>query len=633
MSFTQRLGRTLRTPLGVVAMFAVFALLVVAIIGPIFWQDTADRVDTTAIGQRGSAEHWFGTDALGRDIAARMLVATRLTLELTLFATVIGAVGGFVLGTLPTVLGARAARLVTALVNLLIAFPTLLFVLFLAVVFGVGTYGAVLAIGIGIVPTFARLVQNLAASVAGADYVSAARILGVGRFRLIVRHILPNIAEPISLFLLQTGAGVLLAFSGLSFLGMGVQAPDYDWGRLLNEQLNRVYTHPESAVGPAVAIVLTGLAFNLVGEVLSQAGGRRGLRPTPDRDRRALAPTPAGTTSVTAAGGAGADDGEPAPLLDVDRLRVTFPGGHVAVRDVSLSVAPGEAVGIVGESGSGKSLTALAVAGLVPYPARVTARSITFDGVDPTANTGLGTSLAMVFQDPMASLNPALTIGRQLSEVAEVHLGHNRTQAMKRAVDRLRAVRIPDPEHRSGMHPGEFSGGMRQRTMIAMGLMGEPRLVIADEPTTALDVTVQAQVLALLRDVRETSGAAVLMISHDIAVVSQVCERVVVMYAGRVVEELPTSDLVTGTAHPYTRALIGAVPDMRTDRRLPLVTIPGRPPAPGEDTSGCPFAPRCEFATDRCRTEEPVLRGTDTRRRVACWHPVTTPAEEKTKSP
>ncbi|MYS86727.1 dipeptide/oligopeptide/nickel ABC transporter permease/ATP-binding protein [Embleya scabrispora] len=624
MSFTQRLRRTLRTPLGIVTMFAVFVLLVVAIIGPIFWQDTADRVDTTAIGRGGSAEHWFGTDALGRDIAARMIVATRLTLELTLGAVVIGGVGGFVLGTLPTVLGPRLARLVTALVNLLIAFPTLLFVLFLAIVFGVGTHGAVLAIGIGIVPTFARLIQNLAASVAGSDYVASARILGVGRFRLIVRHILPNIAEPVALFLFQAGAGILLAFSGLSFLGLGVQPPDYDWGRLLNEQLNRVYTHPESAVGPAVAIVLTGLAFNLVGEVLSQAGGRRGLRTAADRDHRATVPAPSDDPNGTAGDGTG-----PAPLLEVDRLRITFPGGHVAVRDVSLSVAPGEAVGIVGESGSGKSLTALAVAGLVPYPARVTARSITFDGVDPTAGARLGTSLSMVFQDPMASLNPALTIGRQLSEVAEVHLGHNRTQAMKRAVDRLRAVRIPDPEHRSGMRPSEFSGGMRQRTMIAMGLMGEPRLVIADEPTTALDVTVQAQVLALLRDVRTKSGAAVLMISHDIAVVSQVCERVMVMYAGRVVEELPTGDLVTGTAHPYTRALIGAVPDMTTDRGLPLVTIAGRPPGPGEDTPGCPFAPRCELATDRCHTDEPALERIDAARRVACWHPVITPPEAR----
>ncbi|MFF7250069.1 dipeptide/oligopeptide/nickel ABC transporter permease/ATP-binding protein [Embleya sp. NPDC008237] len=627
MSFTQRLCRTLRTPLGILTMFAVLVLPVVAIVGPILWQDTADRVDTTAIGQGGSAEHWFGTDALGRDIAARTVVATRLTLELTLAATVIGGLGGFVLGALPTVLSPRVARLVTALVNLLIAFPTLLFVLFLAIVFGVGTRGAVLAIGIGVVPTFARLIQNLAASVAGADYVAAARILGVGRFRLIVRHILPNIAEPVALFLFQAGAGILVAFSGLSFLGLGVQAPDYDWGRLLNEQLARVYTHPESAVGPAVAIVLTGLVFNLVGEVVSQASGRRGLRTAPDRDHRGAASTPSGDPDVTAA----AEKTGPTPLLEVDRLRVTFPGGHVAVRDVSLSVAPGEAVGIVGESGSGKSLTALAVAGLVPHPARAAARSITFDGVDPTADTRLGTSLSMVFQDPMASLNPALTIGKQLSEVAEVHLGHNRTQAMKRAVDRLRAVRIADPEHRSGMRPGEFSGGMRQRTMIAMGLMGEPRLVIADEPTTALDVTVQAQVLALLRDVREKSGAAVLMISHDIAVVSQVCERVMVMYAGRVVEELPTGDLVTGTAHPYTRALIGAVPDMTTDRRLPLVTIAGRPPGPGEDTPGCPFAPRCDLATDRCRTDEPALERIDAARRVACWHPVVTPAEARTQ--
>ncbi|WP_161364158.1 dipeptide/oligopeptide/nickel ABC transporter permease/ATP-binding protein [Streptomyces sp. SID3343] len=610
-----RFRRALRTPLGMSAAVATTIIALVAIFGPMVFGDTADRIDTDQIGRHSGLEHPFGTDALGRDIAARVMVATRLTLELTLFATLIAAVGGIVLGVLPTVLGKRAGRLVTATVSLLVAFPGLLFVLFLAVIFGVGTYSAAFAIGLGAAPATARLVQNLTLSIAGIDYVAAARILGVGRFKIIVRHVLPNIAEPVVLFLSQTAAGILVAFSGLSFLGLGVQPPDYDWGRLLNEQLDRVMIDPMSAVGPGSAIVLTGITFGLIGEVIAKMSGGR------TAPQGEVAADPSGAESPVV-------DRAPEGLLHIDHLQVRFPGGHTAVRDVCLTVAEGEAVGIVGESGSGKSLTALAAAGLVPHPGRVDAHTLRFAERDMRTQAPQGTSMAMVFQDPMASLNPALTVGRQLSEVAEVHHGASRAAATARAVARLGAVRIPKPEQRVGQRPHEFSGGMRQRVMIAMGLMGEPRLIIADEPTTALDVTVQSRVLGLLRDVRAESGAALLLISHDIAVVSQVCDRVVVMYAGRVVEELPVGDLAAGVAHPYTAALLGAIPDMTTDRDTPLVTIPGRPPEPGEDLAGCPFAPRCERASDRCRTEQPVLEPIGPGRRVACWDPVTTHTPE-----
>ncbi|WP_406289112.1 dipeptide/oligopeptide/nickel ABC transporter permease/ATP-binding protein [Embleya sp. NBC_00896] len=620
MPQTHRYLRVLRTPLGATTAIAVLLLALTAVFGPMLLGDTADRVDTDAIGQHSGAEHWFGTDALGRDIASRVVVATRLTLELTLLATLIGATSGLLLGVLPTVLGKRAGRLVTGTVNLLVAFPGVLFVLFLAVIFGVGTYSAAFAIGLGIAPSTARLVQNLTASVAGTDYVAAARILGVGRTRIILRHVLPNIAEPVSLFVAQTAASALVAFAGLSFLGLGVQPPDYDWGRLLNEQLDRVMVDPMSAVGPGAAIVLTGITFGLIGELVAKAGGRTA-------PRAEVEPKPVAPLAADSPAGESADEAADNGLLHVERLRVRFPG-YTAVRDVSLTIADGEAVGIVGESGSGKSLTALATAGLVPHPGRVSAHTLRFADRDLRTQAPQGTSLAMVFQDPMSSLNPALAVGRQLAEVAEVHHRASRSAAAARAVERLAAVHIPDPEQRAGKRPHEFSGGMRQRVMIAMGLMGEPRLIIADEPTTALDVTVQSQVLRLLRDVRAESGAALLFISHDIAVVSQVCDRVVVMYAGRVVEELPVADLGAGVAHPYTVALMGAVPDMTTDRDAPLATIPGRPPEPGEDRPGCPFAPRCARATDRCRTEEPVLELIAPGRRVACWDPVTAPAHD-----
>ncbi|MCX4966566.1 dipeptide/oligopeptide/nickel ABC transporter permease/ATP-binding protein [Streptomyces sp. NBC_00654] len=609
-----RLGRTLRTPIGITALTACLVVALVAVFGPVLLGEQAARVDTDAINEGSSAAHVFGTDQLGRDIAARVVVATRLTLRLTLLATAIGVGGGLLLGVAPSVLGRRLGRLITAVVGVLVAFPGLLFLLFLATVFGVGSTGAVFAVGLAMVPPMARLVQNLTASVAGSDYVSAARILGVGRFRLVVRHLLPNIAEPSVLFATQAAGGILIAFSGLSFLGLGVQPPEYDWGRLLNEQLSRVYVNPVAALAPGAAVVLTGLMFGLVGEVLAQAGGRRAPR----------APETVPPELPVEASPDREPGGDDAAVARAHDLRVTFPGGRQAVRGVSLSVGAGEAVGLVGESGSGKSLTALALADLVPHPGRVTG-TLRFDGHDLRAAPRLGTAPAMVFQDPMASLNPALRVGRQLAEVAEVHLGRSRRQASARAVDRLGAVRIPSPERRAGQRPHEFSGGMRQRAVIAMGLMGDPKLIIADEPTTALDVAVQQQVLDLLAEVRADSGAALLLISHDLAVVAQVCERVLVMYGGLIVENLPVTELAGGAAHPYTRALVGAVPTMSTDPGTELATIPGRPPEPGGTGEGCSFAPRCERAGERCHGAAPALAGFGADHEVACWYPVGAP--------
>ncbi|MFB8036271.1 ABC transporter ATP-binding protein, partial [Streptomyces sp. NPDC056004] len=345
--------------------------------------------------------------------------------------------------------------------------------------------------------------------------------------------------------------------------------------------------------------------------VLAQAGGRRAPQKTEPAPRRP--PAMPGEAVADSDGGA---------LVRVRDLRVTFPGGRQAVRGISLDIGEGEAVGLVGESGSGKSLSALALADLVPHPGRVSAGTLRFDGNDLRADPRLGTELAMVFQDPMASLNPALRVGRQLAEVAEVHLGASRAQAAARAVDRLGAVRIAAPERRARQRPHEYSGGMRQRAVIAMGLMGKPKLIIADEPTTALDVAVQRQVLGLLAEVREESGAALLLISHDLAVVAQVCERVLVMYAGLIVENLPVTELLDGAAHPYTRALVGAVPTMTTDPGTELATIPGRPPDPGETGAGCPFASRCERARERCHDDAPGLTDLGPGRQVACWYPV-----------
>lgn len=591
----------LRSPVGAASAALLTVLIALAVFAPVLWGDRAAAIDTDALQQGPSADHLLGTDQLGRDIFYRVLVATRLTIGLALLATVIGVTTGLVLGSIPSVLPRWAARIVTSGVNIAVAFPGLLLALFFAVIFGTGTIGAVLAIAFAIAPSFARLTQTLTASVSGRDFIAAARVCGVGRFRLLTRHVLPNIAEPLVINATLAAGSALTAFAGLSFLGIGVQAPSYDWGRLLGEGLNRIYISPAPALGPAIAVVVAGLAFNLFGE--AAAAGHR------NQPRGAVAPQPQP--------GQEPEDG----LLTVRNLHVTFPGGVTPVRGVSFTVHNGEMIGVVGESGSGKSLTALAVSRLVEHPGTVTADTLQFNGkpLERTPDRELGTQLAMVFQDPMTSFNPTKRIGRQLAEVSEVHQGLTRKAALGKAVDRLRAVRIPEPDRRAGQYPHEFSGGMRQRAMIAMGLMGEPQLVIADEPTTALDVTVQKEVLKLLARIRKDRNAAVLLISHDITVVAQTCDRVLVMYAGRIVEELPTDELFTAARHPYTTALLKAVPDLDTDRDAPLAVIPGRPPEPGEIGKGCPFAPRCPLADDQCREEEPELTTFQPGHRVACW--------------
>jgi len=621
-----RWSRVVRTPLGLTATVFVVAVFALACLGPVLWGDGADIVNTNDILSPPSDGHWAGTDNLGRDILLRVLVACRLSMVLALLAIVLAVVVGLLLGSAPFLLGRRAGRLVSAAVNIAVAFPGILLALFFAVVFGVGATGAVLAIGLSGAPAFARLTQTLVAGIAARDYIAAARMAGVGRVRILFRHVLPNIAEPLVVNATIGAGSALLSFAGLSFLGLGVQSPSYDWGRLLYDGIAAIYVNAAAALTPGAAVLLAGLAFNLFGESVAKGLGVSvgiGLR--------------TGVTTRAVVAGkqeAAAHDEEVLAsssdvVLEVRDLEVTFPGpsGPVRlVRGVSFDVRRGEAVGIVGESGSGKSMTALAITRLVADHGRVDASRLDLLGNDLLApdtavrRRMLGTSLAMVFQDPMTSFNPTRRIGSQLAEVATHHQGMTRREAMALAVDRLTAVRIPDADMRVRQYPHEFSGGMRQRAMIGVGLMGKPALIVADEPTTALDVTVQQQVLDLLGAIRKADDVALVLISHDVTVVGEVCDRVLVMYAGRVVEDLPAADLPTAARHPYTRALVEAVPDMSTDLTKPLATIPGRPVSPADAPPGCAYADRCPLADARCRAEDPPLVADVGRHRVACWH-------------
>ena len=317
-------------------------------------------------------------------------------------------------------------------------------------------------------------------------------------------------------------------------------------------------------------------------------------------------------------------------LLEIRNLEVQFltPDGIVqAVNGISYQVNPGETVGIVGESGSGKSISVLSILKLIPSPpGKITNGEILFAGknlrqVDiNTLRQIRGNQIAMIFQDPMTSLNPVLTIGQQLTEAIATHLKFTPEQAKNRAVELLTQVGIPSPEKRLKNYPHEFSGGMRQRVMIAMGLACNPQLLIADEPTTALDVTVQAQVVELIKKLRTEHQMSVIWITHDLALLAGLADRILVMYAGRIVEEATTNQLYKNPRHPYTIGLLKSLPRLDQDYQEPLQAIEGTPPDLIDYPHGCPFAPRCPFVLEKCWQENPSLDSIEPNHKVACWN-------------
>lgn len=579
MTTTRRIAAALRTPLGILTIFACATLTFLTLLGPVIWGAGASLTDTNAIAQSSSNDHVFGTDGSGRDILLRTLVATQLSVTMAIVATAVGVLGGILLGLLPLVIGGRIGRGIVAGINIGVAFPGLLLAIAFSVILGQSGAAATLAIAIAMIPTYGRLTHNLAASVWGRDYISAARVLGTPTWTIVLRNVLPNVRDPLIVNAAITAGNALVAFAGLSFLGLGIQVPQYDWGRMLNEGLTRIFINPAAALVPGIAIILAGLTFILLGELLGKALDQNGSYAVLRRLKRsATGPTKSVNEPPRT------DDA----VLSVRNLHVSAPTAQgeatPLVEGISFDIARGEIVGVVGESGSGKSLSLMSLAGLIESPLVVNADSAHFDGVDlnlqadghpASLSHHFGQKMSLVFQDPMSSLNPALHVGSQVAETGLLHLGMNRATARDTAIARLEAVKIDDPQRRYHQYPHEFSGGMRQRAMIASGLMGTPSLILADEPTTALDVTVQAKILTLLRRINKQEGTAVVFVSHDIAVVTSLCSRVLVMYRGRIVEDIASEKLRAGQAeHAYTRALLATVPTMTTPRDQPMASIP-----------------------------------------------------------
>jgi peptide/nickel transport system permease protein len=623
----RRRRRRLPAPL-IIGATLLTLIVLLAVVAPLLWGSGAEKLNPTIRAHR-SGVHPLGTDSLGRDVFYRTLVATRLTLIMAAAATILAVGIGTILGAGIVLAGRRVRSLGARVIDLMVSYPPVIVALAITAIFSPGRVSVVVAIGIAFSPQFARLINTLANSVSSKDYVTIARLLGLSRGRVLRRHVLPNIAAPVLVLTSVGFATTIVTLSGLSFIGLGVQQPSYDWGQLLASGLRDIYVNPIEALGPSLAILVTGLAAGLLGDGLAQFWDPRQQGSRSRRSARAVA------ASMPAVGESAEDQYLSDRSLNASRqlgeatvadrpvvasirdLRVSASRGDIdlpLVRGVSLEILAGEIVGFVGESGSGKSVTAMAIARLLAPELSWSAKILEINGRDLSDSHAkppveLASDIGIVFQDPSTCFNPALHVGTQITEVVRVHKKVPKDKARAMAIEKLREARVSSPETRLKQYPHELSGGMRQRAMIAMALLSSPKLLIADEPTTALDVTVQADVLRLLHQINRTHDMAILMISHDIKVISALCHRVCVMYAGRIVEELPVAELRAGRVqHPYTRALLAATPAVAEgSRERPLAPLAGRPPAPDRLPPGCSFVDRCPLAMPVCATVDPRL--------------------------
>ncbi|WP_240423669.1 dipeptide/oligopeptide/nickel ABC transporter permease/ATP-binding protein [Microbacterium halotolerans] len=538
---------------GLIAGLVMLVLIAVtAILAPFTLADQATGLGTSSPNSGSSPEHLLGTDTLGRDMLARTLVATRPTVLMAVVATGLSAVAGIAVGIAIWLAPRRLREFGLRAVEFAVSYPTMLVAIIMAAILGQGVVQVVLAIAIANTAGFARLTANLAARIASSEYVTTARLMGVPMSRLAVRHVLPNMAEPILILIAGAFAGTLVEISGLSFLGLGAQSPAFDWGTLLNEGLSKIMVNPVVIAGPAVALTFASLAALLLGDGFAAAANPRSNGTRARFVRAAEPPSSAPIPSDV--------------VLAAEGITVTHESsGRELVSDVSFTIRRGEVLGIVGESGSGKSLTASVVARLLSEGLSASARRLELAGTDllgRVSDRELASRVGLVYQDPGTSLNPALLLGSQLTDVLRLRLGQTRRSAAARLLAGFRDVRLTDPEGRLRQYPHQLSGGMKQRAMIASAMSPDPDLLIADEPTTALDVTVQREVLSVLKRMNAESGTAVLFISHDLGVVRALCDRVLVLKDGEIVERIDDTEDLTNAkvVHPYTKKLLAATP-------------------------------------------------------------------------
>lgn len=567
--------------------------------------------------------HLLGTDALGRDILSRLIWGSRVSLAVGISATLIAAFFGSLIGLVAGYAGGRVDTLLMRGIDMVMAFPYILLALAIVAVLGPGLLNALYAIAVVNIPFFARNIRGIALGLSRREFVDAARLSGKSQAQILFIEVLPNVLPVIIITMSTTVGWMILETAGLSFLGLGAQPPQADLGSMLGDGRKILFTAPHVSIIPGLMIFALVMSINLLGD---------GVRDVLDPRLKSGALTrPVARTAVLREIAPGNVAPSPDAVLDVRGLNTEFHLGREvfrAVGGVDMRVDRGECLGIVGESGSGKSVAAMSIMGLVPTPpGRITGGVALLDGEDLFSVSDervrqlRGSAVSHVFQDPLSTLHPLFTVGDQLIEAIQSHHSFSKSQATEKAEELLKLVRIPNPAERLKSYPHELSGGMRQRVCIAMALADDAKIIIADEPTTALDVTVQAQVLALLDALRREHDVGILFITHDFGVVSAICDRVAVMYAGQFVETGTTAEILESPAHPYTAKLIDCVPVLgQPERRLDA--IEGRPPVVNDLPLGCAFAARCPRAQDDCRAAPIALSELGPGRAVRCIHPL-----------
>jgi oligopeptide/dipeptide ABC transporter ATP-binding protein len=622
----QTLRRFVRQPVAVGATAVLLALTIATIVVPVVWPYPYTML-TDSLNKAPSLSHPLGTDTLGHDMLAVTMRGLLQSLKIAGTVTLVACFIGTVVGLLSGYFGKRTDMVLMRFTDLVMTIPMVALAGFLANSSGrlPGPQWLQIALVLALViwPWPARLVRAETIRLRKQEFVQVARASGLATRRILLRHILPNCISQILVVVSIMIAVAILAESGLSFIGLGIQPPDVSLGVLVAQGQSQIVSSPWLFYPPGLLIVLIALCANFIGEGLRQAADPRarsvgavGLRPARLlKDGPAGSPAPAGPRDTAA--------GAPPPVLQISHLSVRTDRGDWIVRDVSLDVRPGEILAIVGESGAGKSTVANAILGTLPRTIKV-GGSIRVGGDEVVGKRFRelrrfrGRRIGTILQDPMTSLNPVMRIGVQLREALFTRPS-DRGETRRRLERSLADVGIVNPARCLDQFPHELSGGMKQRACIAMAIGNSPGLLIADEPTTALDVTIQAAVIELLRDYCESRGMGMVFITHDMGLVAEIADRVAVMYAGRVVEVGTADELFYSSAMPYSKALLGAVP--RVDvRRARLTTIARRV----GDTEvlaagGCPFAPRCTVRFDAC-SEEPPLFEVDGAHLAACWH-------------
>jgi peptide/nickel transport system permease protein len=628
------LRRALRKPLGVISAAYLVLLTLACVLAPLIAPYAPLDEDLTHVQGGPSGAHLLGTDELGRDVVSRLLYGGQLTLLGVVECVAVLLIISLPVGLAAGYLGGWVDRAVSAVVDLLLSVPGIIVVLAVLAVFGSSMTAAMVTFGVLGSAGVIRVVRSAALSVREELYVAAARVSGVTEPRIVVRHILPRIAGPVIVQASLFAAIALAIQTGLSFLSLGVAPPAPSWGGMVGEAASLIDQDGWLLVPSGGIIALTILAFGLIGDAVRDAtveGWSARSAPAIRTVRRQASPTPA-LVPVPASPGP-ADDA----VLTVRDLSVSFdaPDGPVTVVDrVSFTLGAGEVLGIVGESGGGKSVTALSLLQLLPPNGRISGGRVLLGDQDLTAMSERqianlrGKAMAMVFQEPTVSLDPSFLVGAQVAEVVRRHDRVSRAAARRRVLELFEQVRLPDPAGTARRYPHELSGGMAQRVCLALALAGRPSVLIADEPTTALDVTVQSGILELLRQLRDETGMSIILVTHDWGVVADICDRALVMYAGQVVEQAPVGALFREPRHPYTLGLQDCNPQRWTvDGDLPV--IPGTVLPPASWPTSCRFRERCRFAESDCgRTPIPLEHspgehGADDRE-VRCihWHEV-----------